>query len=226
MQLKGGIFMKKIVAINASPRMTWNTSSLVREAAKGAEQEGAEVKVYDLYKLEKFTGCVSCFSCKLPAYQGVCTYKDGLAPVLEDIRTADGLIIGTPNYLGDGTATFRALYERLVFQALTYKIEPKSYNEHLIPVLFIMTSNCAEEMYEQIGYDKMLDKYQMTLGAHVGPTKVMICGNTLQVNDYSKYDWTMFDAEAKKAHHDKEFANELQKAFSLGAEMVSNPWEN
>ena len=29
-----------------------------------------------------------------------------------------------------------------------------------------------------------------------------------------------------KAHHDKEFANELQKAFSLGAEMVSNPWEN
>lgn len=48
--------MKKIVAINASPRVTWNTSSLVREAAKGAESEGAEVKIFDLYKLEKFTG--------------------------------------------------------------------------------------------------------------------------------------------------------------------------
>ena len=35
--------MKKIIAINASLRTTWNTASLVREAAKGAESEGAEV---------------------------------------------------------------------------------------------------------------------------------------------------------------------------------------
>ena len=41
--------MKRIIAINASPRATWNTSSLVREAAKGAESEGAEVKIFDLY---------------------------------------------------------------------------------------------------------------------------------------------------------------------------------
>ena len=88
--------MKKIVAINGSPRAMWNTGTLVREAAKGAESEGAEVKVIDLYQLEKFTGCISCFGCKLPEYQGVCIYQDGLAPVLEEIRQADGLIIGTP----------------------------------------------------------------------------------------------------------------------------------
>ena len=120
--------MKKIVAINASPRKDWNTGSLVREAAKGAKLNGAEVTIFDLYKLEKFTGCISCFGCKLPEHQGVCIYKDGLAPVLEDIRSADGLIIGTPNYLGDVSAAFRSLYERLIFQSLTYKIEPKSIN--------------------------------------------------------------------------------------------------
>ena len=43
--------MKKIVVINASPRKEWNTGSLVREAARGAEESGAEVKIYDLYKL-------------------------------------------------------------------------------------------------------------------------------------------------------------------------------
>ena len=32
--------MKKIVAINASPRATWNTATLVREATKGAEVYG------------------------------------------------------------------------------------------------------------------------------------------------------------------------------------------
>ena len=53
--------MKNLVAINCSPRTAWNTSTLVREAAKGAEREGAEVKVIDLYRLEKFTGCISCF---------------------------------------------------------------------------------------------------------------------------------------------------------------------
>jgi len=218
--------MKKIVAINASPRTTWNTSSLVREAAKGAESVGAEVKFFDLYKLEKFTGCISCFGCKLPEHLGVCVCKDGLTEVLNEIRSADGLIIGTPNYLGDVSAAFRSLYERLVFQSLTYKTEPRSYNQHLIPVLFIMTSNCAEEYYDKIGYDKMLENYKSTLSGMVGPTKVMVCGNTLQVNDYDKYNWTMFDPEAKKARHETVFPQELEKAFLLGAEMVKEPWNS
>lgn len=218
--------MKKIVAINASPRTSWNTASLVREATKGAESEGAEVKVFDLYKLEKFTGCISCFGCKLPEHLGVCICKDGLTEVLDEIRSADGLIIGTPNYLGDVSAACRSLYERLVFQSLTYKNEPRSYNQHLIPILFIMTSNCAEEYYDKIGYDRMLENYKSTLSGMVGPTKIMVCGNTLQVSDYSKYNWTMFDPEAKKAHHEEIFPKELEKAFSLGAEIVKEPWNS
>lgn len=217
--------MKKIVAVNASPRTMWNTGSLIREAAKGAESAGAEIKVFDLYKLEKFTGCISCFGCKLPEHQGRCICKDGLSPVLEEIRSADGLIIGTPNYLGDVSAAFRSLYERLIFQSLTYKVEPRSYNNHLIPVLFIMTSNCSEEFYGQIGYDKMLENYKNTLSGMVGPTKVMVCGDTLQVKDYSKYNWTMFNPEEKKSRHNEVFPGEMKKAFSLGAEMVNKPWE-
>ncbi len=217
--------MKKIIAINASPRTAWNTGTLIREAAKGAESEGAEVKVYDLYQSEKFTGCISCFGCKLPEHQGVCVYKDGLTPILDDIRSADGLIIGTPNYLGDVSAGFRALYERLIFQSLTYKTEPRSYNERRIPVLFIMTSNAAEEFYAQIGYDKMLANYQNMLCNMIGPTKVLICSDTLQVSDYSKYNWTMFDPEAKKKRHETVFPTDKGKAFSLGAEMAGGIWE-
>lgn len=210
----------KIVAINASPRVAWNTGSLVREAAKGAEENGAEVQIFDLYRLKKFTGCISCFGCKLPEHLGICVYKDGLTPILEEIRNADGLIIGTPNYLGDVSAAFRSLYERLIFQSLTYKIEPRSYNKHMIPVLFIMTSNCSEEYYSQIGYDKMLENYQNSFNGMVGPTKIMISGDTLQVNDYGKYDWTMFNPDSKIARHEEVFPDDMKKAFSLGAEMV------
>lgn len=58
--------MKKIIAVNAGPRKGWNTDRLIREAAKGAECAGAEVEYIDLFRLEKYTGCTSCFGCKLP----------------------------------------------------------------------------------------------------------------------------------------------------------------
>lgn len=217
--------MKHIVAINASPRREWNTGTLIREAAQGAEAEGAEVRIFDLYDLERFSGCISCFGCKLPANKGKCIYQDGFAPVLEEIRHADGLIIGTPNYLGDVSAVFRALYERLIFQYITYKKELGSYNDRKIPVLFIMTSNAPEVFYTPDGYGKMVAGYQGSLSHFIGPTKVMICGDTLQVNDYDRYDWTMFEPEKKKAKHETMFPKEKQEAFQLGAEMVNNPWK-
>ena len=217
--------MKRIVAINCSPRATWNTATLVREAAKGAEAQGAEVTVIDLYKLEKFTGCVSCFGCKLPDHLGECICKDGLTSVLETIRNADGLIIGSPNYLGDVTAGFRALYERLIFQSLTYKTEFRSYNEKQIPVLMIMTSNASEDYYAQIGYDAMLQRYQGSFNTFVGPARILISSDTLQVKDYSRYDWTMFDPEHKKERHETVFPEDKKKAFDLGVEMVTTPWK-
>ena len=138
------------------------------------------------------------FACKNPGTFGKCMCRDGLSDVLEKIRRADGLIIGSPNYLGNLTAGFRALYERLVFQSLTYNKETPCYNEHMIPVLLIMTSNCPEEAYQAEGYRALLDSYQKTLSRFVGPTEVLACGNTLQVNDYSQYSWTIFDPEEKK----------------------------
>ena len=45
----------------------------------------------------------------------------GLYPILHTIREADGVIIGTPNYLSQPSAGFRTLYERPVFQNITYQ---------------------------------------------------------------------------------------------------------
>ncbi len=52
---------KKIIAVNAGPRKGWNTDTLITEASKGAESAGATIERFDLFKLEKYTGCVSCF---------------------------------------------------------------------------------------------------------------------------------------------------------------------
>ncbi len=207
---------KKIVAVNASPRKGWNTDTIVTEAAKGAESASASVEKFDLYKLEKFTGCISCFGCKKETFKGHCICRDGLTPVLDAIREADGLIIGSPNYLGELSASFRALYERLIFQNLTYNMENPCCSERPIPVLLVMTSNAPEGMYAPL-----LNTYQQTLSRFVGPTQVFVSGDTLQLKDYSKTDWpwSMFDPAAKQQRRDTVFPQECQKAFELGEEM-------
>lgn len=88
-----------------------------------------------------------------------------------------------------------------------------------------MTSNCSEDFYSQIGYDKMLENYQNTLSGMVGPTKVMVSGDTLQVNAYSKYNWTMFDSKEKRVCNEEMFPEDMKKAFVFGAEMSRCPWE-
>lgn len=88
---------KKIVVVNAGSRKGWNTDTLLMEAAKDAETSGAEIVKFDLFRLEKYTGCISCFGCKREKFKGHCICRDGLTPVLDAIREADGLIIGSPN---------------------------------------------------------------------------------------------------------------------------------
>ena len=115
------------------------------------------------------------------------------------------------------TASFRALYERLIFQNLTYNAENPCCNQHVLPVLLIMTSNAPD-----YGYQGLLRNYQQTLNRFVGPTKTFVSGNTLQVKDYSKLDWewSIFDPEAKKQRHETVFPEECKKAFELGAELA------
>ena len=208
---------KKIIAVNAGPRMGWNTETLITEASRGAESAGAVVERYDLFRLERYTGCVSCFGCKRERNKGRCVCRDGLTPVLDAIRESDGLIIGSPNYLSEMTASFRALYERLIFQNLTYNMETPCCNPRAVPVLLIMTSNAPDTMYLDL-----LKRYQQTLDRFVGPTEVLVSGDTLQLKDYSKTDWpwSMFDPEKKKARHESVFPRECQKAFDLGAALA------
>ena len=208
---------KHIVAVNAGPRMGWNTETLISEAARGAQSVGAEIQRFDLFRLERYTGCISCFGCKKERFKGRCVCRDGLTPVLDAIRAADGLIIGSPNYLGELSASFRALYERLIFQNLTYNLETPCCNQRPIPVLLIMTSNAPEGAYAGL-----LRNYQQTLSRFVGPTRLLVSGDTLQLKDYSKTDWpwTMFDPAAKQARHETVFPAEQEKAFALGAQLL------
>ena len=208
---------KTIIAVNAGPRMGWNTDTLITQASKGAESAGAQVQRFDLFRLERYTGCISCFGCKKEKFKGHCICRDGLTPVLDAIRESNGLILGTPNYLSEVTASFRALYERLIFQNLTYNRENPCCNAHPIPVLLVMTSNAPDTMYQEL-----MENYRRTFERFVGPTQVLLSGDTLQLKDYGKTDWpwSIFDPERKKQRHETVFPQECEKAFALGKALA------
>ena len=86
-----------------------------------------------------------------------------------------------------------------------------------VPVLFIMTSNAPDTMYSEL-----LNSYQQTFSAFVGPCDVLVSGDTLQVADYSKLDWewTMFDPEKKKERRETVFPEECKKAFEMGKNLA------
>ena len=65
-----------------------------------------------------------------------------------------------------------------------------------------------------------MENYKNTLTGFIGPTEVLISADTLQVDDYSLYDWTMFDPEAKKKRREEIFPTERREAFRLGAALA------
>ena len=89
----------RAVFVNGSPRKNKNTAQMLESAMRGAESKGAETEIVHLYDIP-FTGCKSCFACKLKNTKtnGLCAIRDAMRPVLERCRMADVIVLGSPVY--------------------------------------------------------------------------------------------------------------------------------
>lgn len=212
----------KVIAINGSPRPNKNTVQLLNQALKGAQAAGAETKMISLYPLQ-YRGCVSCFYCKRKDKEhGTCIIKDDLTPVLEELKTADAIIWGSPIYFFNITAALQALFERFLFSNYIYSAEIPSVLGKQIPSAFIYTMNMTEEQSYQVhlreSLQHMEDFVQRILG--VEPIKYYAY-NTIQFNDYSKFESSIFSESAKKAYHKATFEESLNQALQLGQQLVA-----
>ena len=80
-----------------------------------------------------------------------------------------------------------------------------------------MTSNAPDTMYANV-----IDNYRNTLDNFIGPTQTLVSGETMQVKDYSKFDWTFFDPQQRYDRREKVFPQEKKKAFDMGASLISD----
>jgi multimeric flavodoxin WrbA len=210
----------KIIGINGSPRKGWNTHILVEDSLKGAASKGAETELFNLYDFD-FRGCISCFQCKRleGSSLGRCAVQDSLRPVLDKIDACDGLILGSPIYIGEVTASTRALIERLTFQYISYGRDRKSRFARRIPVGLIYTMNAPEGVLESNGYLARFEFYENLFTRIFGSARTILSTETWQTEDYGKYGMTMFDEGARRNRREEVFPGDRQRAFDLGKEF-------
>lgn len=212
--------MKKIIAINGSPRTNWNTHTLLQHALKGAEEAGAETEMIDLYKLT-FKGCISCFGCKRKGVTvPTCIVKDELQAVLQRISEADGLILGSPIYFGNVTGEMHSFLERFVFPYYSYDKQPSSFSKQ-IPTAFVYTMNVPRFAIRLMGYNKLFKNHQKLL-KHITRqnSQILMSTETFQFDDYSKYAVSIFNGDKRKERHEKVFPKDCAKAYEIGREMI------
>lgn len=189
----------KIIAFNGSPRRNGNTAKLLKEALRGAAASGADTEYVDLYSLN-YKGCISCFYCKRKDKDhGTCIVKDDLSPFLTKAKEADALLFGSPIYFMSLTSGMHAFLERLFFSNYIYSAEIPSVFGKKIPSAFIYTMNVTEEQAKEFHLPQNIAAQEDFADRILGiPPKTLWAYNTLQFNDYSKYESSVFSESDKK----------------------------
>ncbi|MCK9152410.1 flavodoxin family protein [Methanobacterium alcaliphilum] len=100
--------MVKIIGIIGSPRIGGNTAFLVEKAMQSAEENGAETEIIQLGK-SNINPCIACNKCK---ETGNCSIDDDMESILENLSSAEGIIIGSPVYFGNVTAQTKMFIDR------------------------------------------------------------------------------------------------------------------
>lgn len=100
----------KILGINASPKGDKSqTRRLVMGVLEGARQAGADITFVDICGLE-IKYCTACGTCYA---KGECIHDDDYPALLEKMLDADGIVLGSPNYINAVTAQMKTMLDRM-----------------------------------------------------------------------------------------------------------------
>jgi multimeric flavodoxin WrbA len=167
------MIMKKIVAINGSPRVQGSTAALVDEIIQGASRQGSQIKSYNLNQMN-IKGCQSCYACKV---QGRCVLQDDMQELYDEIANASGVVFATPVYMWQMTGQLKLAVDRL------YPFLKPDYSSYLTPgkkvVLAVTQGRPDTSMFHH--YFEHMGKNLSFLG--FGDYKILIAGGTRKPED-------------------------------------------
>lgn len=106
--------MSKTILISGSPKPDGNTALLMRECARAIEEQGVEAEMVSFAGMS-IHSCNACGKC---SETGKCDIEDGLNEIIEKIRSAQGLIVGTPVYFGTARGDVMAALQRIGYVSM------------------------------------------------------------------------------------------------------------
>ena len=113
----------KVIAFNGSPHNNGVIASALELMCSELENEKIETEIIHAGK-DPVRGCIDCRKCR---ELGTCVFNDDLVnESAGKVRTADGIIIGSPVYYGSIAGTFKCFLDRLFFPGLSLDYKPAS----------------------------------------------------------------------------------------------------
>ena len=101
----------KVIAFNGSARKKGNTSMLLDLVLDELGGEGIETESYDLAGKE-IKGCIACYRCFKNKDRRCAVDDDVVNECIDKMIEADGILLGSPTYFADLSASIKALIER------------------------------------------------------------------------------------------------------------------
>ena len=101
----------KVVAFNGSARKDGNTAILIRHTFSVLEKEGIETELIQLAG-EHIHGCRACRTCHETKNERCVIEDDKINEYIQKMKTADGIILGSPTYFSMMTSEMKALIDR------------------------------------------------------------------------------------------------------------------
>lgn len=101
----------KVILINGSPNekgCTYTGLSIIKERLA---ENGVDSVIYQVGK-KPIVGCIGCRSCKKT---GKCVFDDMVNTVAEDMKTADGIILGSAVHFASATGAATSFFDRLFY---------------------------------------------------------------------------------------------------------------
>jgi multimeric flavodoxin WrbA len=101
----------KVVAFNGSARKDGNTAMLLTTVLREIKAEGIDAELVQLSG-KRIQGCIACYKCFSNKDRRCAVTKDIVNENIEKMLNADGILLGSPTYFADVSASMKALIER------------------------------------------------------------------------------------------------------------------
>ncbi len=105
-----------VVAFNGSARKDGNTAILIKHVLRILEEEAIETELVQLAG-ETVRGCNACRSCYETKDEECIIKEDRINEYVQKMKSADGIILGSPTYFSMMTPEMKALIDRTGYVA-------------------------------------------------------------------------------------------------------------